>query len=722
MLLTTCIISVHYLSRDTWAYPHRTSCKLGIWDPGIMDVLKVEQGDGEDRTLVQKDFFRPWPKTRRTVKVCLQGLKRFLFRIGDDWYFLFALGVIMALISFAMDFTVSRMLNAHRWLQQELQENMLLQYLSWIVYPIALVAFSTGFAQSITPHSGGSGIPELKTILTGVILEEYLTIKNFGAKVVGLTCTLAAGSPVFLGKVGPFVHLSSMIAAYLGRMRSSVTGDYENKSKEHEMLVAAAAVGVSTVFGAPISGVLFSVEVMSSHFAIRNYWRGFFSATCGAFMFRLLAVFNSEQETITAVFRTTFMINFPFDLPETFFFVILGVICGVTSCAYLFCQRWFLGYVRRNYFTSKLLASDKPVYSALVALLVSSITFPHGLGQFMASRLTMKELLTSLFDNRTWWTLSQNASLERPPGVDPNNLWLEWSNPEITIFGTLAFFIVMKFWMFILATTLPMPAGYFMPVFVFGAAIGRLVGETVAYLFPAGIASGGIVNPIIPGGYALAGAAAYSGAVTHTLSTALLVFEATGQIAHILPVILSVLVANAIAQKFQPSFYDGTIIVKKLPYLPRIRSRHIGSYKINTEEFMSTDISVLAREANFEDILKVITSSEDSEYPVVDSKEYQILVGTVKRSELIHFLETRESQQYPKNTEDKTVSEGNLSDACTIEPVTFQLSTWTSLHQAHHLFELLSLQQAFVTKFGKIVGRVGRKEMKKAIEDLANPK
>ncbi|KAG8430068.1 hypothetical protein GDO86_018539 [Hymenochirus boettgeri] len=306
----------------------------------------------------------------------------------------------MALISFAMDFTVSKMLNAHRWLQQELGENLLLRYLSWIVYPVALVSFSTGFAQSITPHSGGSGIPELKTILTGVILEEYLTIKNFGAKVVGLTCTLAAGSTMFLGKVGPFVHLSSMIAAFLGKMRSSVSGDYENKSKEHEMLVAAAAVGVSTVFGAPISGVLFSVEVMSSHFAIRNYWRGFFSATCGAFMFRLLAVFNSEQETIMAVFKTNFKINFPFDLPETFFFALLGAICGVVSCAYLFCQRWFLGFVRRNSITSKLLASDKPIYSALVALLISSITFPESLGQFLASRLTMKELLNSLLDNR----------------------------------------------------------------------------------------------------------------------------------------------------------------------------------------------------------------------------------------------------------------------------------------------------------------------------------
>lgn len=78
-----------------------------------------------------------------------------------------------------------------------------------------------------------------------------------------------------------------------------------------------------------------------------------------------------------------------------------------------------------------------------------------------------------------------------------------------------------------------------------------------------------------PGGRAV-GAAAFSGAVTHSISTALLVCEATGHLAHVLPVVLAVLVANTIAQKCQPSFYDGTIIVKKLPYLPRIRSRHMA--------------------------------------------------------------------------------------------------------------------------------------------------
>lgn len=44
----------------------------------------------------------------------------------------------------------------------------------------------------------GSGIPEMKTILRGVVLKEYLTFKTFVAKVIGLTCSLGSGMP--LGK------------------------------------------------------------------------------------------------------------------------------------------------------------------------------------------------------------------------------------------------------------------------------------------------------------------------------------------------------------------------------------------------------------------------------------------------------------------------------------------------------------------------------------------
>ena len=42
----------------------------------------------------------------------------------------------------------------------------------------------------------GSGIPEMKTILRGVILKEYLTFRTMLAKMVGLCAALGSGLPI----------------------------------------------------------------------------------------------------------------------------------------------------------------------------------------------------------------------------------------------------------------------------------------------------------------------------------------------------------------------------------------------------------------------------------------------------------------------------------------------------------------------------------------------
>ncbi|XP_017910044.1 PREDICTED: chloride channel protein ClC-Ka isoform X3 [Capra hircus] len=667
------------LSEARWLGPQQS----GLSEGPMEELVGLREGSSGNPVTLQ-ELWGPCPRVRRGIRGGLDWLKQKLFRVGEDWYFLTVLGVLMALISFTMSFAVGRVVRAHKWLYREVGDGHLLRYLSWTVYPVALVSFSSGFSQSITPFSGGSGIPELKTILSGVVLEDYLDIKNFGAKVVGLTCTLASGSTIFLGKVGPFVHLSVMIAAYLGRVRAKATGESENKSKPQEMLVAAAAVGVATVFAAPFSGVLFCIEVVSSHFSVWDYWRGFFAATCGAFMFRLLAVFNSEQETITSLYKTSFRVDVPFDLPEIFFFVALG----------------------------------KPLYSALAALVLASITYPPGVGRFMASRLSMKEYLDSLLDDNSWALLTRNASPPWPVEPDPKNLWFEWYHPQFTIFGTLAFFLVMKFWMLILATTIPMPAGYFMPIFIFGAAIGRLLGEALSVAFPEGIVAGGVTNPIMPGGYALAGAAAFSGAVTHSISTALLAFEMTGQIVHALPVLMAVLAANAIAQSCQPSFYDGTIIVKKLPYLPWIRGRKISSHRVTVQHFMSRAITTLAKDTAQEEVVRVVASTDAAEYPLVASTESQILVGTVRRAQLVQALQAEPPSLAPGQ---QRCLQDILAEGCPVEPVTLKLSPETSLHQAHNLFELLNLQSLFVTSQGRAVGFVSWVELKKAISNLTNP-
>ncbi|CAO2589803.1 Chloride channel protein ClC-Kb [Lemmus lemmus] len=675
-----------------------------------------EGSSGKPVTL--QELWSLCPRVRRSIQGTLEWLKERLFRVGEDWYFLMALGVLMALISYAMNFAIRSVVRAHKWLYREIGDGHLLRYLSWTVYPVALLSFSSGFSQSITPSSGGSGIPEVKTILSGVILEDYLDIKNFGAKVAGLCCTLATGSTIFLGKLGPFVHLSVIIAAYLGRVRTQVIGESENKTKKMEMLVAGAAVGVATVFAAPFSGVLFSIEVMSSHFSVWDYWRGFFAATCGAFMFRLLAVFSSEQKSISSIYKTSFRVDIPFDLPEIFFFVALGAVCGILSCGYNFCQRSFLFFLKANRFMSKLLATSKPLYAALVALVLASITYPPGVGRFMASRLSMEEHLETLFDNNSWALKITNSSLSWPAEPDPQNLWLEWCHPQLTVFGTLVFFLVMKFWMLILATTIPIPAGYFLPVFIYGAAIGRLLGEALSVAFPEGIVVGGEVNPIMPGAYALAGAAAFSGAVTHSISTALLAFELTGQIVHALPVLMAVLAANAISQNCQPSFYDGTIIVKKLPYLPWIRGRKIGSFPVTVEHFMNCTLTTLAKDMPLEEVVRVVISTDVTQYPLVETTDSQTLVGVVKRTHLVQALQREPASWAPGQ---QPCLQDILASGCPVQPVTLLLSPETSLHETHNLFELLNLQLLFVTSRGRAVGSVTWVELKKAISTLTNP-
>ncbi|XP_016328440.1 chloride channel protein 2-like [Sinocyclocheilus anshuiensis] len=455
-------------------------------------------------------------------QVCTSRCRKFLIsRVGEDWIFLILLGLLMALVSWAMDYTIAFCQQAQKWMYGGLHSNMLMQYLAWVTYPVVLITFSAGFTQILAPQAVGSGIPEMKTILRGVVLKEYLTFKTFVAKVIGLTCALGSGMP--LGKEGPFVHVASLCAALLSKFMALFGGIYmeepfegnKNELRNTEMLSAACAVGVGCCFAAPIGGVLFSIEVTSTFFAVRNYWRGFFAATFSAFIFRVLAVWNQDEETITALFKTRFRLDFPFDLQELPAFAVLGIASGFGGALYVYLNRIIVESMRKQKTINKFLLKKRLVYPAVVTLLVSTLTFPPGFGQFMAGQLTQHESLVALFDNQTWYKQGVAEEFAYSSQVPQ-----AWKHPQVSVFITLLLFIVMKFWMSAVATTMPVPCGAFMPVFLIGAAFGRLVGESMAAVFPEGIHADNTVYPIVPGAYAVVGAAALSGAVTHTVSTA----------------------------------------------------------------------------------------------------------------------------------------------------------------------------------------------------------
>uniref|UniRef100_A0A669BHZ3 Chloride channel 2c n=1 Tax=Oreochromis niloticus TaxID=8128 RepID=A0A669BHZ3_ORENI len=658
-------------------------------------------------------------------RICTVRCQKFLIsRVGEDWIFLILLGLLMALVSWVVDFCIAICLQAQKWMYGGLDSNVFLQYLAWVTYPVVLITFSAGFTQILAPQAVGSGIPEMKTILRGVVLKEYLTFKTFVAKVIGLTCALGSGMP--LGKEGPFVHIASLCAALLSKFMSLFGGIYENESRNIEMLAAACAVGVGCCFAAPIGGVLFSIEVTSTFFAVRNYWRGFFAATFSAFIFRVLAVWNRDEETITALFKTRFRLDFPFDLQELPAFAVIGIASGFGGALFVYLNRLIVQFMRKQKVINKFLMKKRLLYPALVTLVLSTLTFPPGFGQFMAGKLTQKEALVTLLDNRTW--AKQGIAEE----FDYIGNAQAWRHPQVNVFVTLVLFIVMKFWMSALAITIPVPSGAFMPVFVIGAA-------------------------------------ALSGAVTHTVSTAVIVFELTGQISHILPVMIAVILANAVAQSLQPSLYDSIIRIKKLPYLPELGWGHHEKYNIRVEDIMVRDVRYITLNCCYRDLHNVLLTGQLKTLALVESAESMILLGSIERAQLqsllsqqlgrarrLQYIRERAVEEKKRlsivsdpasddNGSQRTSQEAflcwqtftdpqNLCDLqiaeweerqldeqvnfnnCKIDPAPFQLVERTSLHKTHTIFSLLGLDHAYVTSIGRLIGVVSLKELRKAIE------
>ena len=371
--------------------------------------------------------------------------------------------------------------------------------------------------------AAGSGIPEIKTILAGFVIPHYLDLKVLVVKAVGATFAVATG--MCLGKEGPFVHISTCVAYLVGMRLEKYR---ENSRKMRELLSAGCASGLSVAFGAPIGGVLFSYEEISTYFPRKVLWRAFLCSLTAAMVLREL---NPTGTGKLVLFETDYGTSYR---PVHYLmFVLLGVAGGLFGG--VFCRANFLW---SKSFRKYAIIKNHPVLEVFLVVLVTALLqYPNPMTRDAGDAI-LKNLLVDCRNPSGSWVCEQEAKESRGAYIG----WL--------VYGAL-----VKLLLTTITFGAKVPSGIIIPSLDAGAFCGRLLGQ----LLPA----------TSPGIFAMVGAAAFLAGVSRmTISLGVIMFELTGELEFVVPHMIAILVAKWVADALErEGVYDLAQTVLGHPFL-----------------------------------------------------------------------------------------------------------------------------------------------------------
>ncbi|KAN0117440.1 Chloride channel [Hyaloscypha variabilis] len=358
--------------------------------------------------------------------------------------------------------------------------------------------------------AAGSGIPEIKTILSGFVIPHFLDFKVLLVKAIGATFAVATG--MCLGK-----EVASLFPKYR-----------ENGRKMREMLSVACSAGLSVAFGAPIGGVLFSYEEISTYFPRKVLWRAFLCSLTAAVALKAL---NPNGTGKLVLFETKYGVNY--DPVHYLVFIFLGLAGGLFGG--VFCKANFLW---SKSFRKYSIIKNHPVFElSLVVLVTALLQYPNPLTR-EAGDVIIKNLLVDCRNPEGSWVCEQE-------NLQNKSRYYGW-----LIYGTS-----VKLILTIITFGCKLPSGIIIPALDAGALFGRLVGQ--------------LIPDISPGIFAMVGAAAFLAGVSRmTVSLTVIMFELTGEVDYIPPFMIAILVAKWVADALSSEgVYDLAQTVLGHPFL-----------------------------------------------------------------------------------------------------------------------------------------------------------
>lgn len=513
------------------------------------------------------------------------------------------------------------------------------------------------------PVAGGSGIPEIKCYLNGIDLPRVVRMPTLVCKVIGVTFSVAAGLPV--GKEGPMVHSGAVVAASISQGKTQCQGvdtsfskfsDFRNDREKRDFVACGAAAGVCSAFGAPIGGVLFSLEEGASYWSTKLTWRAFFCAmTTLATLFWVRNVdtmwgqANIEKLFSFGEFNSLSGEASNFSIWELILFTVIGLLGGLIGAVFNAANEHLTIWRMKRVNHSKLRRFLEVI---AVSVIVSTVSFimpilwgrctdlPKDMQDWSNQEKNLVESLVP-FRCEPGKQYNEVASLiftEADVAIKQLFHFREAGADDTSTFssGALFLFFVPYILLATLTYGIAVPSGLFVPSLLSGAAFGRLFGHLLHKLDHT---NGTFADS---GTYALMGAAAVLGGMARmTISLTVILLEATGDMQYVLPLMLTLMAARFTGNVFNEGLYDIHIKLKNIPFLepdvPPIAERN----EIVAGQVMSTQVKCLRPVERAGVVYDLLRSCSHGTFPIVDTSSGGTLYGTASRHMLCTLLQRR---------------------------------------------------------------------------------
>uniref|UniRef100_A0A8C7JWF1 Chloride voltage-gated channel 7 n=1 Tax=Oncorhynchus kisutch TaxID=8019 RepID=A0A8C7JWF1_ONCKI len=527
------------------------------------------------------------------------------------WVICGLIGFLTGLIACCIDIAVENLAGVKYYVVKQNIEKftevggLSISLILWAVLNSAFVMVGAVIVAFFEPGAAGSGIPQIKCYLNGVKIPRVVRLKTLVVKVCGVICSVAGGLAV--GKEGPMIHSGAVVAAGVSQGRStSLKKDFKifeyfrRDTEKRDFVSAGAAAGVSAAFGAPVGGVLFSLEEGASFWNQMLTWRIFFASMISTFTLNFfLSIYNNKPGDLSS----PGLINFGRFESDVSVCLLLSspkpcVISLSTVCLVL-----------NPVFSVYRVYVHRPCLQVMEAMLVAPLgpdqSEDYPLQLFCADG-EYNSMATAFFNTPE---RSVRSLFHNPPGS---------YNPL-----TLSLFTLTYFFLACWTYGLTVSAGVFIPSLLIGAAWGRLFGILLAVW-------------AVPGKYALMGAAAQLGGIVRmTLSLTVIMVEATGNVTYGLPIMLVLLTAKIVGDYFVEGLYDIHIKLQSVPFLHL--EAPATSHWLTAREVMGAPVTCFNRIEKVGTIVDVLsnTSTNHNGFPVVMPVA---ICGLILRSQLIVLL------------------------------------------------------------------------------------